>query len=320
LALRAALSGLVERVNFPQTFLNGALSLLLFAGAFHVDLDALWHRKWRVLVLATVGVVVATALFGVGMYSVFRWWAIDVPLIWCFVLGSIVAPTDPVAVLGVLRRVGLEPEVQATIAGESLFNDGVGVVVFSILLATATGTSTAISGAEVLASFVLEAVGGAVLGLAAGYVAFLAMRSIDKYDLELMISLALVMVTYSVAGLAHLSGPIAVAVAGLLIGHYGTRQAMSEATREHVEAFWLTIDEILNALLFLLIGVELVAIDLSGSVLGAAGAAIALSFATRAVSVSLPTLAIAPRMPGKMAYLVALTWAGCAAAYRLHSP
>ncbi len=316
LGLRGMAEHVVAQTDLPRTFLSGALSFLLFAGALHVDLDMLWRRRGTVLILSTVGVALAIALFAGGIWLVLAGLGLPVPMAWCLVLGAIVAPTDPVAVLEVLRRVGLSPELQATIAGESLFNDGVGVVAFLALLGladTAAGADVTVLG--VAGGLVRQSVGGFALGLAAGGVAFAALRSIDKHDVELMISLALVTLTYSVAGLVDVSGPIAVVVAGLLVGNPGRRHAMSRTTWDSVGLFWQLVDEILNALLFLLIGFELVVLDLSLRLMAAAAAAIVLAVAVRAASVALPVWGLDLALPraqrqGDAPTLAALTWGG----------
>ncbi len=317
LGLRRAAERIVAQTDLPRTLLSGALAFLLFAGALQVDLDMLWRRKRTVLLLSTVGVALSIALFAAGIWLVFGVLGLAVPMAWCLVLGAIVAPTDPVAVLEVLRRVGLPAELQATIAGESLFNDGVGVVAFVALLGLAetAGGAGDVTALGVAGDMLRQSAGGFALGLASGGVAFVALRPVDKHDVELMISLALVTLTYSIAGLVGVSGPIAVVVAGLLIGSHGRRHAMSEATWDNVGLFWLLIDEILNALLFLLIGFELVVLDLSLPLLAASAAAIVLAVAVRAVSVALPVWALDLTRPragrrGDAPTLAALTWGG----------
>ncbi len=300
---------LVGSANLPSTLLNGALAFLLFAGSLHVDLGHLWSRKWTVLALATFGVVLATMLFGGGVWLIFRAVGEPIPLTWCLVLGAILAPTDPVAVVGLIRRVGLAPGLEATMAGESLFNDGVGVVVFSILLGVAVGGTEASVSAG-LREFLLEAGGGGLLGLATGYLAFVAMRRIDNYNLELTISLALSTGTYSLANWLGMSGPIAVVVAGLITGNQGARLAMSETTRRNLMTFWSLIDELLNAVLFLLIGFEILQIELSPANLAAGAIAIPLALAVRALSVFVPTILLHLRAPNKLGAFALLTWGG----------
>jgi CPA1 family monovalent cation:H+ antiporter len=311
LAIQSVASRYLETAALPSALFDGALAFLMFAAAIEVSFADLWSRKGTILLLATLGVVLTAALIGLGMHWVFALLGLSVPLIWCLVLGAAVAPTDPVAVMGALRRVGLPAELQGTIAGESLFNDGVGIVLFAVLVSIATGAETNLTAASIGIDFVREAFGGAALGLMTGYVAYLAMRRIDEYDVELMISIALVAATYSLAQRLHLSGAIAVVVAGLLIGERAKQHAMSERTREHLEMVWSVIDEILNALLFLVIGLEILVIDIHGNaaILVAAAIAIVLSLAVRYVSVAALGFGLfGPRM--RMRVVAVLTWAG----------
>jgi CPA1 family monovalent cation:H+ antiporter len=289
--------------------MDGMLSFLLFAGALHVDWSEMRRGRWPILVLSTVGVLLSTVMVGGGFWLLTGALGLGVPLLWCFLFGALISPTDPVAVMGVLKRAAVPPTLQATVAGESLFNDGVGVVVFTILLTAATGAE-AFSLGEAGRAFLIEAGGGALLGLAVGWIGFRAMRSIDEYNVELMISLAIVMGGYSLAHWLHVSGPVAMAVAGLLIGNAGVALAMSETTRDHVLKFWALIDELLNALLFLLIGLEVLAISPDPSVLLAGGLAIPLVLAARFLSVAPPLAVMRRFVPlGRLA-LPTLIWGG----------
>ena len=203
--------------------------------------------------------LLSTIIIGGGFHLIAGWLGLAVPLIWCLVFGALISPTDPVAVMGILGRAEVSPTLKATVAGESLFNDGVGVVVFAILLEAALGTEP-LSLGHGAALFLQEAGGGVLLGLAAGWIGYRAMRSIDEYNVEVMISLAVVMGGYALAAQLHISGPVAMAVAGLLIGNKGVADAMSDITRDYLLKFWALIDDILNAVLFLLIGLEVVTI------------------------------------------------------------
>ncbi len=284
---------LITGIDFHQALMNGMLSFLLFAGALHVDWSEMHRGRWPILVLSTVGVLISTALIGGGFYLLSGWLGLAVPLIWCMVFGALISPTDPVAVMGVLKRTDVSPTLQATVAGESLFNDGVGVVVVSILIGAAAG-GDAFSVPHALALFVVEAGGGVVLGLASGWLAFRAMRSIDDYNVEVTISLAVVMGGYALADRIGVSGPVAMAVAGVLIGNHGVAEAMSDTTKDYLLKFWSLIDEILNAVLFLLIGLEVITVSHDLRVLALGALAIPLALAARAVSVMLPLAALRP--------------------------
>ena len=270
LSLGSSVRGTLADIDFEDTLMDGVLSFLLFAGALHVDLESLWNRRWTISLLATAGIVLSTAIVSGLMFFGFRLFGFDVPLPYCLVFGALISPTDPVAVMGILKEVKVPETLEAKIAGESLFNDGVGVVLFTVLVSLATGTAghggASVSGVAGLVA--TEVVGGMILGFAAGYAAYRAMRTIDQHTVEILITLALVMATYGVAKELHISGPIAVVVAGLFIGNHGKRFGMTETTREHVETFWEVLDELLNSLLFLAIGFEVVAVTITGQIIG----------------------------------------------------
>jgi CPA1 family monovalent cation:H+ antiporter len=287
LSLAEAEQSLLHSIDFSDTLLNGMLSFLLFAGALHVNLGRLLERKWTVGLLATIGVLISVVLVGFGFKAVTLFLGLEVSLLWCLVFGALISPTDPVAVVGILRSAGTPPLFEAKIAGESLFNDGVGVVLFAILVAAASGAEP-FSLAHAGELFLVEAGGGALLGLAVGYLGFVMMRSVDEHNIEILITLSIVIGGYALAERLHVSGPIAMAVAGLLIGERGVAEAMSERTRTHLLGFWSLLDEILNSMLFLIIGLEVIAIATDLSDLFAGVLAIPLVLAARAVSVAVP--------------------------------
>lgn len=301
---------MIEQISLPEILLDGILSLLLYAAAVNEDLCALLKRKWTVLALATLGVMLFTGLMGLGLSFIFALAGIEVPLIWCLVLGAAIAPTDPVAVHGILGRLPVPETLRSVISGESLFNDGVGVVVFATLLHLATGSDQDLGAGEVALDFVKEAFGGAALGFVCGWVAYQAKRRIDESTVELTISLALVLGTYSLAGWLGVSGPIAVVVAGLLIGYTTERHVSSDESRRDLQVVWAMIDSVLNALLFLLVGLEAtVTISWTGPALLAAVLAVPLALAVRLLSLT-PALLMHVGRSGKRRALVILTWAG----------
>lgn len=248
---------IISGIDFNQVLMQGMLSLLLFAGALHVNLEELAQKKWPIGILATVGVVASTFLVGIASWLVLDVFGISISLLYCLLFGALISPTDPIAVLGILKSAKAPKSLEIKIAGESLFNDGIAVVVFAILLGLAMGGEEVTLGGVALL-FAEEALGGIVFGLTIGYVAYLLLKSIDSYDVEILITLALVLGGYALAIHLHVSGPIAMVVAGLMIGNHGRSLAMSDTTREHLDTFWELIDEILNAMLFVLIGLEMI--------------------------------------------------------------
>lgn len=297
------------KADFGKTLLDGMLSFLLFSGALHVKLDELFDQRWLVALLATVSVVISTFIVGGAMYYLLGWLGISLPLIYCLLFGAVVAPTDPVAVLAILNSIRAPASLSTKIAGESLFNDGVAVVLFLAILGIAQGSEEA-SFASIGKLFLEEAVGGIVFGLVLGWVGYLLLKRIDNYQVEVLITLALVAGGYALASRLHMSGPLAVVVAGLMIGNQGRKYAMSEATESNLDTFWELIDEVLNAVLFLLIGLEVLLVSFSGSILLAGLLAIPLVLAARLVSVGIPVLMLKP-FGSVSAYLIrALTWGG----------
>ena len=278
---------MVRGIDFYETLMDGMLSFLLFAGALHVNLEDLSKQKWIILLLATVGVLTSTFLVGMLAWLIFNGLGIHMPVIYCLVFGALISPTDPIAVLGVLKSVGVAKTLETKIAGESLFNDGIGVVVFLVMVGIATGSDQP-EVKHISLLLLQEAGGGAVFGLLAGGLTFYLLRSIDSYQVEVLLTLALVMGGYAVASALHLSGPIAMVVAGLVIGNHGRLLAMSDTTREHLDSFWELVDEVFNAVLFVLIGLEILLLSYRGEYLLATIAIIPAVLLARFVSVGLP--------------------------------
>lgn len=298
---------IVAAMKLDRTLLHGMLSFLIFAGALHVDLNDLIEQKWMVLSLASAGVVLSTIIIGLLGFRVFSMVGIDIPLLDCFVFGALISPTDPISVLAIMKNMHARKDIEVLITGESLFNDGVGVVIFSILTGLLNSPQgEVVSASRVLGIFIMESGGGITLGLAAGSAAFLMLRAIDSYETEILITLALVTGGYALAEALHVSGPMAMVGAGLLMGNQGRRLAMSDNTRKHLDDFWSVTDELMNAVLFVLIGLEMLVVTITPHLIMAAAAAIPVVLIARMLSVSFP-LAVRG-FNGRMIKL--LTWTG----------
>jgi CPA1 family monovalent cation:H+ antiporter len=300
---------LLRSIDFSTVLMQGMLSFLLFAGALHVDWLLLRTYWWQIAGLALVGTAASTAIIGFGTHWLLPLVGIDLPLIYCLLFGALISPTDPIAVLSVLKTARVPHAVETTIAGESLINDGVGVVIFTLLLEMlASGEAPTVREAATL--FAHEAIGGILLGLALGYSVYRVLRTIDEPQVEVLITLATVLGGYAVASALHVSGPLAMVASGLLLGNEGRAAAMSARTRTLLDMFWATIDEILNGVLFVLIGLEAALIAFPDRWLAASVMVIALSLLARWLVAGmpmtvLPSLFRLPKGSGAM-----LTWGG----------
>ena len=277
-------SEIIESIDFDRTVLGGMLAFLLFAGALHVDLGSLAEQKGMIALLATCGVVLSTAIVGVLTFFTAGMLGLDLPWIYCFLFGALISPTDPIAVLALLKKARVPKSLEIKIVGESLFNDGVGVVVFLVLL-HGVGDGDGLSFTRGGLLFVQEAIGGSLYGLVVGWIAFQMLRRVDDRHVEVLVTLALVTGSYALAATLHLSGPIAIVVAGLYIGTHGRRYAMSDTTRMHLDSFWELLDNILNAVLFVLIGLEVLVISFASGGLGLGVIAIGIVLLSRFLSV-----------------------------------
>jgi CPA1 family monovalent cation:H+ antiporter len=299
---------LLNNIDFKNTLMVWMLGFLLFAGALHVELNALHEQKWNVLVFSTVGVILSTICVGTLMYFVLGWIGLPMGYIFCLLFGALISPTDPVAVMDLLRMASAPKPLETAIAGESLFNDGIGVVIFTILYGIAMGEH-AFSAGNIALLFAKETLGGAILGLALGGGAYWLLKSVDNYQVEILLTLALVIGGYAFAISLDTSGPITVVVAGLLIGNQGRKFAMSDQTRERLTMFWELVDEILNSILFVLLGVELLAVTFAQKYLLAGIAAIPVALASRYGSLALPVFIL--RLGGlPRGALKIMTWGG----------
>lgn len=300
---------MVTGIDFSKVLLEGLLGLLLFAGALHVNLDDLAEHKLEISIFSTFGVLASTVLVGVVVYGLTCLFGWQLKPIHCLLFGALISPTDPIAVLGIMKKAGAPKSLETKIAGESLFNDGIGVVVFLVLLGMATGTKP-VTAETVAAIFFQEAAGGVLFGLAAGYLTYRLLRSINHYQVEIMITLALVTGGYALGMALHVSAPLAMVVAGLLIGNHGRRLAMSDITRNHLDTFWELVDEILNAVLFVLIGLEVLVLNLRWDYLTAGLLAVPVTLAARFVSIGGPLMILKRRMVYPPRSVTILTWAG----------
>jgi CPA1 family monovalent cation:H+ antiporter len=302
-------SRLLAGIDFNLTLMHGMLSFLLFAGALHVNLNDLRQQAWIILVLATAGMIMSTFIVGVASWLLLGAIGLSIPFLYCLLFGALISPTDPIAVLAMLKSTGVPKSLETKIAGESLFNDGVAVVVFIIILRLVTGGES-VSPASVIGLFFIEALGGALLGFVVGYGVYQMLKSINNYQVEVLLTLGLVMGTYSFAHIIHVSGPIAIVIAGLLIGNHGRKLAMSEKTRDHLDTFWELMDEILNAVLFVLIGLEILVLTFSGQYWLAGAMTVPVVLFARFVSVAIPVTLMKLRRRFTPGVIKILTWAG----------
>ncbi|MBN2439010.1 MAG: sodium:proton antiporter [Deltaproteobacteria bacterium] len=306
---QAGVARILDTIDFNQTLLHGMLSFLLFAGAMNIKLEDLTSQKWVVTVLATVGVVVSTFIVGGLTWVVLDFLKIPASFIYCLLFGALISPTDPVSVIGILKTAGVPKSLETKIAGELLFNDGIGVVVFIIILELALGEGEVTTG-KVALLFLEEAIGGALLGLVIGVLAYQMLKRVNNYQVEVIITLALVMGGYALADRIHTSGPIAMVVAGLLIGNQGRAFAMSEITRQRLDDFWELVDEILNALLFMLIGLEVLVMPFTYALLIAGLLAIMITLFARWSSVAGSVMIMRQFRPFSQGAVKIMTWGG----------
>ncbi len=296
-------------LDFADVLLDALLGALLFAGALHVDLEDLSRQRGVIAILATFGVLLSTVLVAGLAWLGFAAVGLEVPWLYCLVFGALIAPTDPVAVLGILKGAAVPATLETKIAGESLFNDGVGIVLFLVVAGIASGSGE-FGAAQVGLLLVQEALGGVLFGLLLGVASYGLLRAVDDYQVEVLVTLAVVTGGYAAAQALHVSGPLAMVVAGLFIGNRGRAFAMSERTRERLDDFWELVDEFLNALLFVMIGLEVVVIGFDATLLTAGAFAIPTVLAARLVSIGLPVAVMRHWRSFSPHAVVILTWGG----------
>lgn len=301
---------LVSSIDFRDILMNFMLSFLLFAGAIHIDADELKKEKWPILALSTIGTFISTTIVGLIVWYLFQLFHFNVPLIYCLLFGALISPTDPIAVLAILREAKIPSSLELKISGESLFNDGIAVVIFITLLEAARTGVSAIDIADVGKLFLQEAVGGILFGAVLGYAGYYALRSIDDYKVEVLITLAIVTGGYFVAGRLHLSGPLAMVVAGIFTGNKVKREALSKVSRDYLGKFWELVDEILNAILFLLIGLEMLIIKINLTIMLIGGISIVVVLVARWISVFVPIRLLRFKIRFEKNAVAILTWGG----------
>jgi len=301
---------LVAKLDFQKVLFNFMLSFLLFAGAVQVNARKLKKERLSVLVLSTVGIVISTFLIGGLSWYLFQLFHIQVAFVYCMLFGALISPTDPIAVLAILKEAKIPSSLEVKISGESLFNDGVAVVLFISIAEIATNGIQHFDAFDVIKLFVREAVGGVVFGVILGYTGFLALRPIDNYKVEVLITLAIVMGGYAIAGHLHISGPLAMVVAGIITGNKVKDEVMSDVTQDYLIKFWELIDEILNAILFLLIGMEMLIIKINFTVFIIGLIIILIVLLTRWISVWIPIYFLKNWIKFEKNAVLILTWGG----------
>ena len=300
---------LLNQLDFTEVLLDGMLSMLLFAGALHVNIADLKRYKLPIGVLAGIGTIVSAALIAIALYFMLPLFGFDLPFIWCLLFGALISPTDPIAVMGILASAGAPKSIETVIAGESLFNDGLGVVIFVLLLGILS--SGDIPTANYIAhTFAVEAGGGIIFGLILGAILYYLLKSIDSYQEEVLLTLAGVLGGYALASHWHLSGPLAMVMMGLMVGNRGRELAMSDKTRHYIDLFWELIDEILNAILFVLIGLEVVVIAYSGNLFIAGALTIVIALLARFIVVGMTTKTLSRQLNLPKGAWKVLTWGG----------
>ena len=302
---------IITHIDFKQVLLDIMLSFLLFAGALHTNFNQLKVQKWPVFAFSTLGVIFSTFLVGFSFYYLLPLLGMEVKLIYCLLFGALISPTDPIAVLGILKKAGAPKKLETKIVGESLFNDGVGVVIFLTIFSIASSSTGVVEPIHILELFGVEVIGGIILGLILGWITYRLMKSIDDYEVEVIITLAAVMGGTLIAQQLHLSAPLAMVTTGLIVGNETVRNtAMSEITETYVDKFWELIDVFLNTILFVLIGMEMLILTFKTDYIIAGLIAVPLVLLCRYLSLWVPIKFFAKRLEFVPNTNLIMTWGG----------
>lgn len=305
-----SITGIISNINFYNALMQVMLGFLLFAGSMHIDVKKLRKERTAVITFATVGVVLSTFIIGILMFIVVGWFGMQIDFLHCLLFGALISPTDPIAVLGILKQAHIPESLETKITGESLFNDGVAVVVFTTITEIIRAGISNVTIGDIVWLFLEEACGGFAFGLLLGYIGYLALKSINNYTIEVLITLAIVMGGYSLADYMHISGPLAIVAAGIVTGNKSLEYGTSDITRDYITKFWEMIDELMNAILFLLIGFEMLVIPFTKTLLWLGCAAIVIVLIARFLSVALPIEVLKQRRGFERNAIAILTWGG----------
>lgn len=300
----------IEALDFHDLLLNRMLGFLLFAGAIHIDARNLKKQSLPIIALATVGTIISTTLVAVFTFLLFILFHFDVPFIYCLLFGALISPTDPIAVLGILKLIKIPASLEMKISGESLFNDGVALVIFTVLYEIALSGTSGITVSGITLLFIQEAGGGLLFGMALGYAGYFITKQINHYSVEVMITVAIVMGGYELASYLHISGALAMVTAGIITGNQLKNKAASATTQDYLNKFWELLDDILNVVLFMLIGLEMLIIPVSGLIIGLGVIAIGIVLAARYISVAISVILFKKIVSFEKNVVLILTWGG----------
>jgi monovalent cation:H+ antiporter, CPA1 family len=300
----------ISTLDFHTALMKVMLSFLLFAGAIHINIDQLKKEGAAIFAFSTIGVILSTFIVGILFYLTAKLFGLSIDFLPCLLFGALISPTDPIAVLGILKQAKIPGTLEMKITGESLFNDGVGVVVFITISEIMSAGPQDVTFQDICWLFVKEAFGGVLFGIVLGYIGFWALRAIDDYIAETMITLAIVMGGYLLADYIHVSGLLEMVVAGIITGNKSREKGMSDISRGYIDTFWEMIDEVFNAVLFLLIGFEMLVIPFTFTLFWLGCAAIVIVLLARFISVTIPVFILKRKTVFEKNIIPILTWGG----------